>query len=100
MQMPVLKEVLDALNIPRYELAGWEADDLIGTISRKCEAADWECVVVTGDKDIGKAVFDFRTGPFFCQFQTLRAIKTLPIVVVFRALSVQRALDDFSGTVI
>ena len=51
MQMPVLKEVLDSLNIPRYELAGWEADDLIGTISRKCEAAGWECVVVTGDKD-------------------------------------------------
>ncbi len=51
MQMPVLKEVLDALNIPRYELEGWEADDLLGTISRKCEAADWTCVVVTGDKD-------------------------------------------------
>lgn len=50
-QMPVLKEVLDALGIPRYECAGWEADDLIGTISRKCEAADWDCVVVTGDKD-------------------------------------------------
>ena len=51
MQVPVLKEVLDGLSIPRYELAGWEADDLIGTISRKCEAEDWECVVVTGDKD-------------------------------------------------
>ena len=51
MQMPVLKEVLDALNIPRYELEGWEADDLIGTISRRCEAAGWECVAVTGDKD-------------------------------------------------
>ena len=51
MQVPVLKEVLDALNIPRYELEGWEADDLIGTISRKCEAASWDCVVVTGDKD-------------------------------------------------
>ena len=51
MQVPVLKEVLDALNIPRYELEGWEADDLIGTISRKCEAAGWDCVVVTGDKD-------------------------------------------------
>ena len=50
-QVPVLKEVLDALNIPRYELEGWEADDLLGTISRKCAAADWECVVVTGDKD-------------------------------------------------
>ncbi|MCI2058295.1 MAG: DNA polymerase I [Oscillibacter sp.] len=51
MQVPVLKEALDDLNIPRYESAGWEADDLIGTISRKCEAAGWECVVVTGDKD-------------------------------------------------
>ena len=51
MQMPVLKDVLDAMNIPRYELAGYEADDLIGTISRKCEASGWECTVVTGDKD-------------------------------------------------
>ncbi len=51
MQVPVLKEVLDALNIPRYELEGWEADDLLGTISRKCTLAGWECVVVTGDKD-------------------------------------------------
>jgi DNA polymerase-1 len=51
MQVPVLKEVLDALNIPRYELAGWEADDLIGTISRRCEDADWDCVAATGDKD-------------------------------------------------
>ena len=51
MQVPVLKEVLDALNIPRYELAGWEADDLLGTISRKCAEAGWDCVVVTGDKD-------------------------------------------------
>ncbi len=58
MQMPVLKEVLDALNIPRYELAGWEADDLLGTISRKCEAADWECVVVTGDKDSLQLITD------------------------------------------
>ena len=51
MQLPYLKQVLDAMNIPRYELAGYEADDLIGTISRKCEAAGWDCIVVTGDKD-------------------------------------------------
>lgn len=50
-QMPLLKEVLDAMDIPRYELAGYEADDLIGTISRKCEAAGWTCCIVTGDKD-------------------------------------------------
>ena len=58
MQMPVLKEVLDALNIPRYELAGWEADDLLGTISRRCEAEGWECVVVTGDKDSLQLITD------------------------------------------
>ena len=57
-QMPVLKDVLDAMDIPRYELAGYEADDLIGTISRKSEAAGWECVVVTGDKDSLQLVTD------------------------------------------
>ena len=58
MQMPVLKQVLDAMSIPRYELAGYEADDLIGTISRRCEAAGWECVVVTGDKDSLQLITD------------------------------------------
>ena len=57
-QVPVLKEVLDALNIPRYEKEGWEADDLIGTISRKCEADGWDCVVVTGDKDSLQLITD------------------------------------------
>ncbi len=57
-QMPILKEVLDAMDIPRYELAGYEADDLIGTISRKCEAAGWKCVAVTGDKDSLQLVTD------------------------------------------
>ena len=50
-QLPILKDVLDTMNIPRYELDGWEADDLIGTISVKDAAAGWETVIVTGDKD-------------------------------------------------
>ncbi|MGI5933819.1 MAG: DNA polymerase I [Lawsonibacter sp.] len=50
-QMPLLKKVLAAMNIPMYELDGWEADDLIGTISVKDAAAGWETVIVTGDKD-------------------------------------------------
>lgn len=57
-QMPILKEVLDAMDIPRYELAGYEADDLIGTISRSCEKDGWECVVVTGDKDSLQLITD------------------------------------------
>ncbi len=58
MQMPVLKQVLDAMSIPRYELVGYEADDLIGTISRRCEAEGWDCVAVTGDKDSLQLVTD------------------------------------------
>ncbi len=50
-QMPLLKEVLDAMNIHRYELSGWEADDLIGSIARICGEKGWDCQVVTGDKD-------------------------------------------------
>jgi DNA polymerase-1 len=34
-QMPILRDVLDAMNIKRYEAAGWEADDLLGTLAKK-----------------------------------------------------------------
>lgn len=57
-QLPVLKDVLAAMNIPRYELDGWEADDLIGTIAARDTAAGWETVVVTGDKDSLQLVTD------------------------------------------
>ncbi len=60
-QMPVLKEVLAAMNIPMYELDGWEADDLLGTISRRCEDAGWDCVISTGDKDSLQLVTDHTT---------------------------------------
>ena len=60
-QMPVLKQVLDAMDIPRYELVGFEADDLIGTISRRCEAAGWDCIIVTGDKDSLQLVTEHTT---------------------------------------
>ncbi len=50
-QMPVLKEVLDAMNIRRYELEGWEADDLLGTMARINGEGGGATVVVTGDKD-------------------------------------------------
>ena len=58
MQLPVMKQVLAAMSVPCYELAGYEADDLIGTISRKCQAEGWDCVIVTGDKDSLQLVTD------------------------------------------
>ena len=57
-QMPILKEVLDAMNIVCYQLAGWEADDLLGTLAKACEKDGWECVIVTGDKDSLQLVTD------------------------------------------
>ncbi len=51
MQMPVMKDVLHAMNIPIYEAQGWEADDVIGTVARRCGEAGWQCVIVTGDRD-------------------------------------------------
>lgn len=50
-QMPVMKQILKAMNIPIYECQGWEADDVIGTVSRICSNNAWECVIVTGDRD-------------------------------------------------
>ena len=50
-QMPVLKEVLDAMGIRRYETEGYEADDILGTAASVCEKYGWDCTVVTGDKD-------------------------------------------------
>ncbi len=51
MQMPVMKDILRAMNIPIYEAQGWEADDVIGTVARICGEQDWDCVIVTGDRD-------------------------------------------------
>ena len=50
-QMPVMKQVLRAMNIPIYECQGWEADDVIGTVGKICSNNGWECVIVTGDRD-------------------------------------------------
>lgn len=58
MQLPVMKDILDKLGITRCEKAGYEADDLIGTISRIVGESGNECVIVTGDKDSLQLVGD------------------------------------------
>ena len=57
-QLPVIKEVLYEMGINTYELEGYEADDLLGSVSRICQRANDECVVVTGDKDSLQLVTD------------------------------------------
>ena len=50
-QMPLMKQVLTAMNIPIYAAQGWEADDVIGTVGKRCGEENWDCVIVTGDRD-------------------------------------------------
>lgn len=51
MQIPLLKELLEHLKIPRLEAQGFEADDLIGTVVKEAEAQGYEPMIITGDKD-------------------------------------------------
>ena len=51
-QVPVIKEVLQAMGVKTIECAGLEADDLIGTLSKRCESRDMEVVVISGDRDL------------------------------------------------
>ena len=50
-QVPIMKEVLDAMNIKRIEYEGYEADDIIGCLSLRGEKEGIEVVIITGDRD-------------------------------------------------
>lgn len=50
-QMPIAKELLSKMGVTILEKEGFEADDIIGTVSRLCEEADIECLIATGDRD-------------------------------------------------
>lgn len=49
-QMPVLKNLLSAMGYKLIECAGWEADDIIGTLAKSCQDGDF-CYIATGDRD-------------------------------------------------
>lgn len=51
-QFPYLKQLLDAYHIKHYELSDYEADDIIGTLSREADEAGFETIIVTGDRDL------------------------------------------------
>lgn len=57
-QFPYIRQVVEALNLPVLEVAGWEADDVIGTLARRAKAEGFCVLVVTGDKDFVQIVDD------------------------------------------
>lgn len=60
-QFPIVRDILDAFGIPYVEAEGYEADDIIGTLTLEAEAAGYQSLVVTGDKDLLQLVSDSVT---------------------------------------
>ncbi|GEB30650.1 DNA polymerase I [Brevibacillus parabrevis] len=57
-QFPLIRELLDAFSIKRFELEGYEADDIIGTLTKHADEQSWKTTVITGDKDMLQLVSD------------------------------------------
>ena len=60
-QVPVMKQLLTDLGFAQVSLAGWEADDILGTLSAACEAAGGQTLLATGDRDSLQLVDDNTT---------------------------------------
>ena len=58
--VPYVKRIVEAMCIPVLEVAGFEADDVIGTLAKKGDEAGYEVFMVTPDKDYGQLVGDNR----------------------------------------
>ena len=57
-QIPVLKEVIAAMNIKQIEIDGYEADDIIGTVSELCTQKEVSAIIITGDRDAFQLIND------------------------------------------
>ena len=55
-QIPLLYDVINAYNIPLFAIQGFEADDIIGTISKKLSKENIECTIITIDKDMDQLI--------------------------------------------
>lgn len=54
--VPIIKKIVEAYNIPIFEVEGFEADDVIGTLAKKAGEKDFETFMLTPDKDYGQLV--------------------------------------------
>ena len=58
MNTPYIRQLLDAYHIKYYELENYEADDIIGTLSKQAEASGLETIIITGDRDLTQLATD------------------------------------------
>ena len=88
LSIPYVKRVLDAMCIPILEVAGYEADDVIGTISQKGVEAGYDVYMVTPDKDYGQLVRDN------CRIYKQRGAEGSIEIVDREALREKYGIDD------
>lgn len=95
-QIPRVKDVVRAFNIPIYENAGFEADDCVGTIARQAEAEGIEAIIVTGDNDALQLV-----SPLVKVFSIRKGIKDLVLydreAVIAKYGFPPEAIPDYKG---
>lgn len=106
-QMPVLKEVLAAMNIACISLEGYEADDLIGTVAKKCENENVECLIVTGDRDslqlagekVNISIPSTKFGVTSTELMTPEKIKEKYGIVPKRIIDLKALMGDSSDNI-
>ncbi|MBM4122766.1 MAG: DNA polymerase I [Nitrospira sp.] len=102
-QIPYIHRVVEAFALPVVRLAGFEADDLIGTLSRKAEAAGFDVVIVTGDKDMFQLltpsvrIYDPVKGKWFGEADCLERFGVEPARVVEIMGLMGDATDNIPG---
>ncbi|HLG25263.1 MAG TPA: 5'-3' exonuclease H3TH domain-containing protein, partial [Candidatus Gracilibacteria bacterium] len=84
-QLPRLKELLDAFNIPQLEKDGYEADDILGTLAHKAEQEnDLQTIIVTGDKDAFQLVTE--------KTHVLTPVKGISEIVMYDPIKVKEKM--------
>lgn len=93
-QWPIIKEAVQALAIPLYELAGWEADDIIGTVAKQARTRNLATIILTGDQD----AFQLLDEHIEVLMPTKEGLKTYHRQEVFEKLGVwPEQIIDYKG---
>ena len=96
MQLPYMKDVLRAMNIPVFTCEGWEADDILGTVGRLCGEHGWDCVIVTGDRDSLQLIDEYVRVKLDTENYRERRKETLEILAKNIAYKVKRTKKPVS----
>ena len=75
-QFPYVRQLLDAYHIKRYELENYEADDIIGTLSKQANHENFQTIIITGDRDLTQLATDDVT-----IYYTKRVLQMLTIIL-------------------